>query len=106
MVQIITYSAKAIVIAGDTKPIKDLLKQAGGKFNARLTNPITQGSLVGWIFAKARENALIDLLAGNGVKVERLTPDNINDKNVRDFIQDPAEIDEDNFNNRQSSMHY
>lgn len=46
-VQIIDYSEKAIAVIGDTKPIKDKLKELGGRFNFRLTcGP-------GWIFRKA-----------------------------------------------------
>lgn len=96
-IQIIQYSERSIVIAGDTKPIKDMLKQAGGKFNPRLTHPKTHTSLMGWIFSKSRETALLSMLSGNGVKYERETPDNINSGNHRDYIQDPAEIDADNF---------
>lgn len=96
-VQIIKYSEKAIVIAGDTKPIKAILKDAGGKFNARLTHPIAHTPLVGWIFAKSKENVIIGLLTANNVKVDRVTPENINDQNINDYIQDPAEIDADRF---------
>ncbi len=43
-VQIIEYNERAIAVIGDTKPIKDKLKELGGKFNFRLTcGP-------GWIF--------------------------------------------------------
>jgi len=45
-VKIIAYSEKAIAVIGDTKPIKDKLKELGGKFNNRLScGP-------GWIFSK------------------------------------------------------
>lgn len=46
-VQIIDYSEKAIAVIGDTKPIKDKLKELGGKFNFRLSCG------AGWIFRKA-----------------------------------------------------
>lgn len=47
-VQIIEYSKKAIAVIGDTKPIKDKLKDLGGKFNFRLScGP-------GWIFQKSK----------------------------------------------------
>lgn len=45
-VQIIDYSEKAIAVIGDTKPIKDMLKNMGGKFNPRLSCGM------GWIFPK------------------------------------------------------
>ena len=55
-INIIDYSEKAIAVVGDTKPIKDKLKELGGKFNFRLScGP-------GWIFPKSRletiQNAL------------------------------------------------
>jgi len=49
-VNIIQYSEKAIAVIGDTKPIKDTLKNLGGSFNFRLTcGP-------GWIFPVSRLN--------------------------------------------------
>jgi hypothetical protein len=47
-VEIIDYSEKAIAVIGDTKPIKDKLKELGGKFNFRLTCGC------GWIFPKTK----------------------------------------------------
>ena len=49
---ILSYSAKAIVVTGNTKPIKNRLKSMGGKWNSRLTNPTTGAQLMGWIFSK------------------------------------------------------
>lgn len=55
-VNIIDYSEKAIAVVGDTRPIKDRLKAAGGKFNFRLScGP-------GWIFSKSRLQAVTNLL--------------------------------------------
>ena len=48
-IQIVDYSEKAIAIIGDTKPIKDLLKELGGSFNMRLSCG------AGWIFSKKSE---------------------------------------------------
>jgi hypothetical protein len=47
-IQIIDYSEKAIAVIGDTKPIKDQLKELGGKFNFRLSCG------AGWIFPKTK----------------------------------------------------
>jgi hypothetical protein len=47
-IQIIEYSEKAIAVIGETKPIKDKLKELGGRFNFRLTCG------AGWIFPKAK----------------------------------------------------
>lgn len=53
-VNILEYSAKAVVVFGDTKPIKDLLKSLGGRFNFRLRHPKTGERLAGWIFPKSK----------------------------------------------------
>ena len=53
-INILEYSEKAIVVFGDTKPIKDTLKGLGGRFNFRLTHPKTGNKLAGWIFSKAK----------------------------------------------------
>ncbi len=55
-VNIIDYSEKAIAVIGDTKPIKDKLKDLGGKWNNRLTcGP-------GWVFSKKRTEEVINAL--------------------------------------------
>jgi hypothetical protein len=46
------YSEKAIVLRGDTKPIKDQLKDLGGSFNFKLKGG------AGWIFSKKRESEI------------------------------------------------
>lgn len=51
-IQIIQYSEKSIAVIGDTKPIKDKLKELGGSFNFRLTCG------AGWIFPMSKINAL------------------------------------------------
>lgn len=47
-VEYVDYSPRAFAIIGDTKPIKDELKELGGKFNPRLKCG------AGWIFSKAK----------------------------------------------------
>lgn len=54
--QIIDYSEKAIAVIGDTKAIKEQLKELGGRFNPRLSCG------AGWIFSKKKENELKELL--------------------------------------------
>ena len=46
------YSAKSIVVYGDTKVYKDKLKELGGKYNGNLS----VGS--GWIFSNKRKKKL------------------------------------------------
>ncbi len=46
--QIIDYSERSFAIVGDTKPIKEQLKELGGRFNGRLTCG------AGWVFPKTK----------------------------------------------------
>lgn len=63
-IQIIDYSAKAIAVIGETKPIKDKLKELGGKFNFRLSCG------AGWIFPKTKLEELQNFLGGGESKEE------------------------------------
>ena len=54
---IIDYSDKAFAVIGETKPIKDKLYAAGGKFNYNLKCG------AGWIFSKKRLTEVKELLA-------------------------------------------
>lgn len=46
--QIVDYSEKAFAVIGDTREVKELLKEHGGRWNARLTCG------AGWIFSSAK----------------------------------------------------
>lgn len=50
--EIIDYSEKAFAVIGETKPIKDTLKDLGGRFNFRLSCG------AGWIFPKSKETTV------------------------------------------------
>lgn len=54
---IIDYSEKSFVVVGDTKPIKDKLKEMGGKFN----NKLSCGC--GWVFPIAKEEEVLNFLS-------------------------------------------
>jgi hypothetical protein len=61
MLNIITYSEKAIAVIGNTKAHKDELRDAGGKFNPYLKCG------AGWIFSarhKAKIEALVHAING------------------------------------------
>jgi hypothetical protein len=90
MVQIVNYSSRAFVVTGDTKPIKDVLKIAGGRFNGRLSTP-TGKIYCGWVFSNVRRTSLEALLTGNGIKFTTSLPENINADNVREYQRDPDE---------------
>ena len=64
-IQIIDYSAKAIAVIGETKPIKDKLKELGGKFNFRLSCG------AGWIFPKKKLQELEAFLSGGDQEPEQ-----------------------------------
>ena len=46
--RIVDYSEKAVAVVGDTKPVKDILRKLGGRFNSRLTCG------AGWVFSKKK----------------------------------------------------
>lgn len=66
-IEIIDYSEKSIAVIGDTKNIKESLKEIGGVFNPRLRCG------AGWIFSKKKMAELEELL-GSGV-VTATTPE-------------------------------
>jgi hypothetical protein len=57
---IVDYSQKALAVFGDTRSIKERLKELGGKFNSRLTH--NEKKQAGWIFQKSKEQEIRDLL--------------------------------------------
>lgn len=50
--ELLDYSEKAFAVFGNTKAVKDTLKELGGRFNPALTHPATQQKAAGWIFSK------------------------------------------------------
>lgn len=52
-IEIVEYSEKSIAVFGNTKPIKDVLNDLGGKFNWYLN--YNGGKKPGWIFSKKNE---------------------------------------------------
>lgn len=58
--KLMDYSDKAVALFGNTKPIKDTLKEMGGRFNPCLT---VEGSKVaGWIFPKSKREQLESII--------------------------------------------
>jgi hypothetical protein len=55
-INILDYSEKSFAIVGDTKPIKDKLKELGGSFNPRLSCG------AGWIFSKKKYEEVVNAL--------------------------------------------
>ena len=58
-VRMVDYTGgRSVAVLGDTRPIKDWLKEAGGRFNMRLTDPVTGVVSPGWIFTKNQKEFL------------------------------------------------
>lgn len=62
-VQIIDYSEKSFAVIGETKPIKDQLKELGGKFNFRLSCG------AGWIFPKTKLEEVQNLFTNQTAQI-------------------------------------
>lgn len=58
--EIVDYSEKAIAVFGDTKEIKDQLKEIGGRFNLSLK--YNGGKRAGWIFSKKQASKVHELV--------------------------------------------
>lgn len=58
--ELVDYSEKSVAVFGETKPIKDQLKELGGRFNKFLN--YGDGKRAGWIFPKTKCAALDMLL--------------------------------------------
>lgn len=59
--EIVDYSEKAIAVFGDTKAIKEQLKELGGRFNPALN--YNGEKRAGWIFSKKKADKVRELLA-------------------------------------------
>ena len=59
--EIVEYSEKAIAVFGDTKPIKDVLKNLNGLFRANLTYKGERSA--GWIYSKKQQLKVREALA-------------------------------------------
>lgn len=62
-IELLTYSERAVVITGDTRPIKDILAQHNGRFNKYLKHPSTGVQMTGWIFPATKEDQLRQALS-------------------------------------------
>ena len=62
---IVDYSEKAIAVFGDTKAIKDQLKELGGRFNPSLNHDGEKRA--GWIFSKRKVDEVKELIAPTGL---------------------------------------
>lgn len=69
--EVVDYSEKAIAVFGDTKAIKEQLKELGGRFNPSLN--YNGEKRAGWIFSKKKADEVHNLMASEKVEaVEEL----------------------------------
>lgn len=61
--EIVNYSEKAIAVFGDTKAVKEQLKELGGRFNLHLS--YKDGKRAGWIFSKRQADKVKTLITYN-----------------------------------------
>lgn len=70
--EIVDYSEKAIAVFGETKELKDQLKEIGGRFNPSLK--YNGGKRAGWIFSKKQAGKVYEIIA--------LDKNNLEHKNI------------------------
>jgi hypothetical protein len=56
--ELLDYTDKSFVVIGDTKNIKDRLKELGGRYNPNLTHPVTKERFSAWIFSKKQREKI------------------------------------------------
>ena len=59
-IQMKEYSDKSLIIFGDTKPYKDLLKELKGRYNSNLR--VDGEKVPGWIFSKKHKDQIEKLI--------------------------------------------
>lgn len=60
------YSERSFVVCGNTKEIKDNLKELGGKYNSRLKDSVNKdATFSGWIFPKSKYPFVREWLEAN-----------------------------------------
>jgi len=91
---IIDYTDKSFAVIGDTKSIKDELKQFGGIYNTNLT--INGNKTSGWIFSKKHLEKITDFLNLKDSSIDDISFEmlNENDRNIiKCFAKDTAIVD-------------
>ncbi|WP_195643360.1 LPD29 domain-containing protein [Phocaeicola vulgatus] len=103
--EIVDYSEKAIAVFGDTKAIKEQLKELGGRFNPALN--YNGEKRAGWIFSKKKADEVRNLMASEKVEaVEELPalPEEIYIPGLEEETKQPEKLgnihltETDNFN--------
>jgi hypothetical protein len=103
--EVVDYSDKAIAVFGDTKAIKEQLKELGGRFNPSLN--YNGEKRAGWIFSKKKADEVRNLMASEKVEaVEELPalPEEIYIPELEEETKQPEKLgnihltETDNFN--------
>jgi hypothetical protein len=58
IMEVLDYTEKSFVVIGDTKNVKDQLKELGGRYNPNLTHPETKEKLAAWVFSKKQKEKI------------------------------------------------
>lgn len=93
--KIVDYSEKAFAVVGDTREIKDTLKQHGGRFNPSLN--VDGSKCAGWIFSKKNLDAVRLALIGftvQDIEVNQEQPAGQPEQTERAEEQPAAEINQ------------
>lgn len=91
--EIVDYSEKAIAVFGDTKAIKEQLKELGGRFNPSLN--YNGKKRAGWIFSKKKADEVRNLMASEKVEaVEELPalPEEIYIQELEEETKQPEKL--------------
>jgi hypothetical protein len=104
-IEVVDYSGKAVAVFGDTKAIKEQLKELGGRFNPALN--YNGEKRAGWIFSKKKADEVRNLMASEKVEaVEELPalPEEIYIPELEEETKQPEKLgnihltETDNFN--------
>lgn len=68
--ELLDYTEKSFVVIGDTKNIKDKLKDLGGRYNPNLTHPETKEKLAAWVFSKKQKEKIQTFLKNGDSTVD------------------------------------
>lgn len=86
-VEVVDYSEKAIAVFGDTKAVKDQLKELGGRFNRSLNYNGEKRS--GWIFSKKQADKVKELITPTELPalLEEIRPELVEETQLLEILE-------------------
>lgn len=69
--ELLDYTEKSFVVVGDTKNVKDQLKELGGRYNPNLTHPETKEKLAAWVFSKKQKDKIQTFLNNPAITIPK-----------------------------------